>query len=143
MSNAILLSISSADDVGTLEKPVMVGKTPKARISHDAGVDEGTHLEKLRSRVQYHSAVQLPSLEQEKIDKEREKAYKEQQKRQTIACTESREQPPPRLQDYCSNGAYISMTITCPVDVVNFQVMRHNSDSVLESLRPAIINVDE
>ncbi|KAF9371407.1 hypothetical protein BGX21_005149, partial [Mortierella sp. AD011] len=87
--------------------------------------------------------------EQEKIDKE-QKVNTEQQKRQkkqiqsqTIACTESERQPPPRLQDYCPSGIYISMVITYPAEVVRFQVMRPDPNPELEGLRRVIINVDD
>ncbi|KAF9993836.1 hypothetical protein BGZ79_001448, partial [Entomortierella chlamydospora] len=88
--------------------------------------------------------------EQEKINKEQEKANKEQHKRQkkhkqpqTIACTESEKQPPPRLQDYCPSGIYISMVITYPAEVVSFQVMRPDPNPELEGLKRVIINVDD
>ncbi|KAF9346845.1 hypothetical protein BGX26_001639 [Mortierella sp. AD094] len=90
------------------------------------------------------------SKEQEKINKEQEKANIEQQKRQkkqkqpqTIACTESEKQPPPRFQDHCPSGIYISMAISYPAEVASFQVMRPDPKPELEGLRRVIINVDD
>ncbi|KAF9346428.1 hypothetical protein BGX26_002076 [Mortierella sp. AD094] len=87
--------------------------------------------------------------EHEKINEDQEKVSKEQQKQQknqqsqTIACTESEKQLPPRLQDYCPSGVYISMVIAYPAKVVSFQVMRPDPEPELEGLLRVIINVDD
>ncbi|KAF9153552.1 hypothetical protein BGX20_004877, partial [Mortierella sp. AD010] len=81
--------------------------------------------------------------EQEKLDKDHRKQQKKQKQPQVTTCTEPEKQPPPRLQDYCPCGIYISMVITYPAEVVSFQVMRPDPDPELEGLKRVIINVDD
>ncbi|KAF8938717.1 hypothetical protein BGZ58_000323 [Dissophora ornata] len=81
--------------------------------------------------------------EQEKLNKEQQKQQKKQKQPQATTCTEPEKQPPPRLQDYCPCGIYISMVITYPAEVVSFQVMRPDPDPELEGLKRVIINVDD
>ncbi|KAF9157867.1 hypothetical protein BGX20_003697, partial [Mortierella sp. AD010] len=81
--------------------------------------------------------------EQEMLNKEQQKQQKKQKQPQATTCTKPEKQPPPRLQDYCPCGMYISMVITYPAEVVSFQVMRPDPDPELEGLRRVIINVDD
>ncbi|KAF9151474.1 hypothetical protein BGX20_005405, partial [Mortierella sp. AD010] len=78
--------------------------------------------------------------EQERINKGGEKKYKEQQ---TTRLTEPEKQPPPRLQDYCPCGIYISMVIIYPAEVVKSQVVRPDPDPECKDLTRIIINIDD
>ncbi|KAG0367631.1 hypothetical protein BGX24_003146 [Mortierella sp. AD032] len=50
---------------------------------------------------------------------------------------------PPRLQDYCPTGVYVSMVITYPAEVVKFQVVRPDPEPELEGLKQVSINIDD
>ncbi|KAF9343089.1 hypothetical protein BGX26_006285, partial [Mortierella sp. AD094] len=85
---------------------------------------------------------------QEKMEKEQEKMQKDQKKQQqrqrdSTANVQSDQQQPPRLQDYCPTGIYISMVITYPAEVVNFQVVRPDPEPELEGLQRVSIDIDD
>lgn len=50
-------------------------------------------------------------------------------------------QQPPRLQDYCPTGVYVSMVITYPAEVDKFQVIRPDPEPELECLERVSINI--
>ncbi|KAF9087943.1 hypothetical protein BGX27_002834, partial [Mortierella sp. AM989] len=63
-----------------------------------------------------------------------EKMEKEQKKQQNQAS---------QLQDFCPSGSYISMVITYPAEVVNFQVVRPDPKPELEGLQRMSIGIDD
>ncbi|KAF9376201.1 hypothetical protein CPB97_010991 [Podila verticillata] len=102
---------------------------------------EGSDVEKALATVSSHAM-------QEKMDKEQEKMQKEQkqqiqQQPDSIASVQSDQQQPPRLQDYCPTGTYISMVITYPAEVVKFQVVRPDPEPELEGLQRVSIDIDD
>ncbi|KAF8920971.1 hypothetical protein BGZ58_004170, partial [Dissophora ornata] len=102
-------------------------------------VHEGSDVEKAPATVSSHAM-------QEKMEKEQVKMRKEQQKQRqpdSTACIQSIHQQPPRLQDYCPTGIYISMVVTYPAEVVKFQVVRPNPEPELEGLQRVSIDIDD
>ncbi|KAI1290548.1 hypothetical protein EDD11_009178, partial [Mortierella claussenii] len=86
---------------------------------------------------------------QEKLVEEHEKQQKKKEKQQRkdkqegiAACVEPKPEPP-RLQDYCPTGVYISMVIAYPAEVIEFQVVRPDPEPELEGLRRVSIHVDD
>ncbi|KFH61880.1 hypothetical protein MVEG_12308 [Podila verticillata NRRL 6337] len=109
---------------------------------------EGSDVEKALATVSSHAMQEKMEKEQEKMEKEQEKMQKEQkqqiqQQRDSIASVQSDQQQPPRLQDYCPTGTYISMVITYPAEVVKFQVVRPDPEPELEGLQRVSINIDD
>ena len=89
---------------------------------------------------------------QGKMDKEHETLIKElaQEHKKTIRKQKSTKstgsaqpQQPPKLQDYCPTGVYISMVITYPAEVVKFQIVRPDPEPELEGLQRVSINIDD
>ncbi|KAF9925797.1 hypothetical protein BGZ65_007568, partial [Modicella reniformis] len=52
-------------------------------------------------------------------------------------------QQQPQQQDFCPSGTYVSMVITYPAEVVNFQVVRPNPKPELEGLQRVSIGIDD
>ncbi|KAF9345236.1 hypothetical protein BGX26_003380 [Mortierella sp. AD094] len=85
---------------------------------------------------------------QDKMDKEHEKLLKEQaqehkksNRKDSTKSTGSVQ--PPKLQDYCPTGVYVSMVITYPAEVVKFQIVRPDPEPELEGLQRVSINIDD
>ncbi|KAF9116183.1 hypothetical protein BGX30_006018, partial [Mortierella sp. GBA39] len=87
-----------------------------------------------------------------KMDKEHEKLVKDlaQEHKEANRKPESsnhtrstQPQQPPRLQDYCPTGVYVSMVIIYPAEVVKFQVIRPDPEPELEGLERVSINIGD
>ncbi|KAF9201678.1 hypothetical protein BGZ59_002566 [Podila verticillata] len=122
----------------------------KAHVENDSKqVLEGSDVEKALATVSSHAMQEKMEKEQEKMDKEQQKMQKEQKKQQkqrqrdSTASVQSDQQQPLRLQDYCPTGAYISMVITYPAEVVKFQVVRPDPEPELEGLQRVSIDIDD
>ncbi|KAI9240542.1 MAG: hypothetical protein BYD32DRAFT_408095, partial [Podila humilis] len=103
---------------------------------------EGSDVEKALATVSSHAMQEKMEKEQEKMDKEQKKQQKQRQ-RDSTASVQSDQQQPLRLQDYCPTGAYISMVITYPAEVVKFQVVRPDPEPELEGLQRVSIDIDD
>ncbi|KAG9061896.1 hypothetical protein KI688_007047 [Linnemannia hyalina] len=79
--------------------------------------------------------------EQDKVEKEQKKRQKQEQQESTTSVPSDRQQPP-QLHDFCPTGTYISMVITYPADVVNFQVVRPDPKPELKGLQPVSIDIN-
>ncbi|KAF9082713.1 hypothetical protein BGX29_003655, partial [Mortierella sp. GBA35] len=77
---------------------------------------EASDAEKALATVSSHAI-------QEKMEKEQKKQQKQPQQESTTGVPSDQQQPP-QLQNYSPTGTYISMVITHPAEVVNFQVVR-------------------
>ncbi|KAF9927304.1 hypothetical protein FBU30_003333, partial [Linnemannia zychae] len=85
----------------------------------------------------------------DKMDKEHEKQLNNQaqecknakQEQEQTNCSESTQLP--KLQDYCPTGAYVSMVITYPAEVVKFQNTRPDPEPELRGLQRVSINIDD
>ncbi|KAF9211670.1 hypothetical protein BGZ59_007758, partial [Podila verticillata] len=103
---------------------------------------EGSNVEKALTTVGSQAM-------QEKMEKEQEKMQKDQKKQQkqwhqdSTASVQFDQRQPPRLQDYCPTGTYISMAFTYPAEVVNFQVVRPDPEPELEGLHCVSISIDD
>jgi len=110
---------------------------------------EGSDVEKALATVSSHAMQEKMKKEQEKMQKEQERMQKEQKKQQkqrqqdSTTSVQSDQQQPPRLQDYCPTGTYISMVITYPAEVVKFQVVRPDPEPELEGLQRVSIDIDD
>ncbi|KAG0286711.1 hypothetical protein BGZ97_007332, partial [Linnemannia gamsii] len=87
------------------------------------------------SDVEKALAIVSSNTLQDKIDKEYEVSSKRKGSTQP--------EQPPKLQDYCPTGIYISMVITYPAEVVKFQVVRPDPEPELEGLERVSINIDD
>ncbi|KAF8927104.1 hypothetical protein BGZ47_002336 [Haplosporangium gracile] len=96
---------------------------------------EKSDVEKAHATVSSHAI-------QGKIEKEQEKQQKQRQQESTTSVPSDQQQPP-QLQDYCPTGTYISMVITYPAEVVNFQVVRPDPKPELEGLQRVSIGIDD
>ncbi|KAF9346583.1 hypothetical protein BGX26_001887 [Mortierella sp. AD094] len=77
---------------------------------------EGSDIEKALATVSSHAVQEKMRKEHEKIEEEQEKMQKEQKMQQkkrkdSTSSNESVQSQPPRLQDYCPTGVYISMVL--------------------------------
>ncbi|KAF9178440.1 hypothetical protein BGZ50_007702 [Haplosporangium sp. Z 11] len=77
---------------------------------------------------------------QETMEKE-QSMQQLQQPRQDSSSIQS-DQQSPRLQNFCPTGIYVSMVITYPAEVVNFQVVHPDSKPELEGLQHMSIGID-
>ncbi|KAI9232113.1 MAG: hypothetical protein BYD32DRAFT_476237 [Podila humilis] len=105
---------------------------PGLRSTEITTSSEGSDVEKALATVSSHAMQEKMEKEQEKMQKEQKQQI--QQQRDSIASVQSDQQQPPRLQDYCPTGMYISMVITYPAEVVKFQVVRPDPEPELEGL---------
>ncbi|KAF9403901.1 hypothetical protein BGZ94_004467, partial [Podila epigama] len=106
---------------------------------------EGSDVEKALATVSSNTI-------QGKMDKEHEQRVKIPAQKRTkakrevspnhLTCTQQPQQPP-RLQDFCPTGVYISMVIAYPAEVVKFQVVRPDPEPELEGLERVSINIDD
>ncbi|KAI9235018.1 MAG: hypothetical protein BYD32DRAFT_422187 [Podila humilis] len=103
---------------------------------------EGSDVEKALATVSSHAMQEKMEKEQEKMQKEQKKQQKQRQQDSTSSLL-SDQQHSPRLQDYCPTGTYISMVITYPAEVVNFQVVRPDPEPELEGLQRISIDIDD
>ncbi|KAF9119193.1 hypothetical protein BGX30_004020 [Mortierella sp. GBA39] len=103
---------------------------------------EGSDVEKALAAVSSHAKQEKMDREQEKIQKCQKKQQKQWQQ-DSAATVQSDQQQPPRLQDYCPTGTYISMVITYPAEIVNFQVVRPDPEPELEGLQRVSIGIDD
>jgi hypothetical protein len=92
-----------------------------------------------KSDVEKALATVISHAIQEKMEKEQQK----QQQQNSTTCVQSDQQQQPQLQDYCLTGTYISMVITYPAEVVNFQVVRLDPEPALEGLQHVSIGIDD
>ncbi|KAI8357599.1 hypothetical protein B0O80DRAFT_292378 [Mortierella sp. GBAus27b] len=102
---------------------------------------EGSDVEKALATVSSNTI-------QSKMDKEHEKLVKDPAREHKMANRTGTTQPqqpqqPPRLQDYCPTGVYVSMAITYPAEVIKFQVFRPDPEPELEGLERVSINIDD
>ncbi|OAQ27381.1 hypothetical protein K457DRAFT_139632 [Linnemannia elongata AG-77] len=110
---------------------------------------EKSDVEKALGTVSSHAVQKKMDKEQEKIEEEQKKIEKEQKKRQkqgqqkSTTSIPSDQHQPPQLQNYCPSGIYISMVITYPAEVVNFQVVRPDPEPELEGLQRVSIGIDD
>ncbi|KAG0272672.1 hypothetical protein BGZ95_011551 [Linnemannia exigua] len=110
---------------------------------------EKSDVEKALGTVSSHAVQKKMDKEQEKIEEEQKKFDKEQKKRQkqgqqkSTTSIPSDQHQPPQLQNYCPSGIYISMVITYPAEVVNFQVVRPDPEPELEGLQRVSIGIDD
>ncbi|KAG0326401.1 hypothetical protein BG004_002986 [Podila humilis] len=102
---------------------------------------EGSDVEKARATVSSHAMQKKLDSEHESLQKVQLKQQKQQQG-SLGAAAYSGQQQPPRLQDYCPTGMYISMVITYPAEVVNFQIVRPNPAPELDGLQRVSIDID-
>ncbi|KAF8924145.1 hypothetical protein BGZ47_004184, partial [Haplosporangium gracile] len=97
---------------------------------------EGSDVEKALATVSSNTIQGKMDKEHEKLAKdlaqEHKKANREQESSKRTGSTQP--QQPPRLQDYCPTGVYVSMVITYPAEVVKFQVVRPDPEPELEGL---------
>ncbi|KAG0268691.1 hypothetical protein BGZ95_002346 [Linnemannia exigua] len=106
-------------------------------------------VEKALGTISSHAVQKKMDKEQEKIEEKQKKIEKEQMKRQeqgqqkSTTSVPSDQHQPPQLQDYCPSGKYISMVITHPAEVVNFQVVRPDPEPELEGLQRVSIGIDD
>ncbi|KAF9579110.1 hypothetical protein BGW38_004775, partial [Lunasporangiospora selenospora] len=100
----------------------------------------GSDVEKALATVS-GSAVQGKMIkEHEKLmDEKAQEVNREQESSNRTGSTQP--QQPPRLQDYCPTGVYISMVITYPAEVVKFQVIRPDPEPELEGLERVSIKL--
>ncbi|KAH7054853.1 hypothetical protein BKA57DRAFT_524301 [Linnemannia elongata] len=103
---------------------------------------EGSDVEKALATVSSRAMQEKMGKEQEKIQKDQNKQQKQCQQ-DSKASIQSDQQQPPRLQDYCPTGTYISMVITYPAEVVNFQVVRPDPEPELKGLQRVSIVIDD
>ncbi|KAG0200931.1 hypothetical protein BGX31_003959, partial [Mortierella sp. GBA43] len=104
---------------------------------------EGSDVEKALATVSSHAMQEKMDKEQEKVQKEQKKQQKHRQQDSTASIQSEQQQQPPRLQDYCPTGTYISMVITYPAEVVKFQVVRPDPEPELEGLQRVSIDIDD
>ncbi|KAI8355366.1 hypothetical protein B0O80DRAFT_449081 [Mortierella sp. GBAus27b] len=104
---------------------------------------EGSDVEKALATVSSHAMQEKMDKEQEKVQKEQKKQQKHRQQDSTVSIQSEQQQQPPRLQDYCPTGTYISMVITYPAEVVKFQVVRPDPEPELEGLQRVSIDIDD
>ncbi|KAG0364827.1 hypothetical protein BGZ54_007115 [Gamsiella multidivaricata] len=106
---------------------------------------ETTDAEQALATVSGRSVQEKLNEEQKKHEKEQKEQQKQQMKQnqQEITCTESEKSEPPRPQDYCPTGVYISMVITCPGEVAGFQIVRPDPQPELTGLIRVSIEVDD
>ncbi|KAF9311276.1 hypothetical protein BG006_004594, partial [Podila minutissima] len=103
---------------------------------------KGSNVKKVLATVSSHAMQEKMEKEREKIQKEQKQQQKQQQ-RESTASIQSDQQQPPRLQDYCLMGTYISMVITYPAEVIKFQVVRPDPEPELEGLQRVSIDIDD
>ncbi|KAF9128243.1 hypothetical protein BG015_004374 [Linnemannia schmuckeri] len=109
-----------------------------------AQVLEGSDVEKAFATVSSNTIQDKMEKEHEKLvndlAQEQKKANRGQKSSNRTGSTPP--QQPPRLQDYCPTGVYVSMVITYPAEVVKFQVIRPDPEPELEGLEQVSINID-
>ncbi|KAG0280984.1 hypothetical protein BGZ96_001335 [Linnemannia gamsii] len=98
--------------------------------------------EKALATVSSRAIQEKMEREQEMVEKKQEKQHKQRQQESTTGVPSDQQQPP-QLQDYCPTGKYISMVITYPAEVVNFQVVRPDPGPELEGLQRVSIGIDD
>ncbi|KAI8356979.1 hypothetical protein B0O80DRAFT_446273 [Mortierella sp. GBAus27b] len=91
---------------------------------------EASDVEKALATVSSHAV-------QGKMEKEQVKQY------DSARVQPGQQQQQPQLQDFCPSGTYVSMVITYPAEVVNFQVVRPNPKPELEGLQRVSIRIDD
>ncbi|KAG0322875.1 hypothetical protein BG000_002781 [Podila horticola] len=115
----------------------------KAHVENDSKqVLEGSDVEKALATVSSHALQEKMDKEQEKMQKD-QKTQQKQRQQDSTASIQSDQQQPPRQQDYCPTGTYISMIITYPAEVVNFQDVRPDPEPELEGLQRVSIDIDD
>ncbi|KAF9011664.1 hypothetical protein BGZ52_007219, partial [Haplosporangium bisporale] len=108
---------------------------------------EGSDIEKALATVSSHTVQENMRKEHEKIEEEQEKMQKEQKNQQkkrkgSTSSDKCDQSQPPRLQDYCPTGVYISMVITYLAEVVKFQIICPDPEPELDGLQHVSINID-
>ncbi|KAF9133875.1 hypothetical protein BG015_003498, partial [Linnemannia schmuckeri] len=106
---------------------------------------EGSDVEKALATVSSNTIQGKMDKEHEKLVKDLAQEHKKANREQESSNRTGSIQPqqPPRLQDYCPTGVYVSMVITYPAEVVKFQVVRPNPEPELEGLERVSINIDD
>ncbi|KAF9401336.1 hypothetical protein BGZ94_005241, partial [Podila epigama] len=102
---------------------------------------EGSDVEKALATVSSHAVQKKMRKEQEKMQREQKKRHKKH--KDSTSIVKSDQSQPPRLQDFCPTGVYISMVITYPAEVVEFQIVRPDPEPELEGLERVSINIDD
>ncbi|KAF9119094.1 hypothetical protein BGX30_004085, partial [Mortierella sp. GBA39] len=106
---------------------------------------EGSDVEKALATVKSNTIQGKMDKKHEKLVKDLAQEHKEAIRKQDSSSRTGSTQPqqPPRLQDYCPTGVYVSMVITYPAEVVKFQVVRPDPEPELEGLERVSINIDD
>ncbi|KAG0265886.1 hypothetical protein BGZ95_003186 [Linnemannia exigua] len=106
---------------------------------------EGSDVEKALATVSSNTMQGKMDKEHEQMVKvpaqERKKAKRGVSPNHTTSTQQQQE--PPRLQDFCPTGVYVSMVIAYPAEVVKFQVVRPDPEPELEGLERVSINIDD
>ncbi|KAF9323663.1 hypothetical protein BG006_001252, partial [Podila minutissima] len=105
---------------------------------------EGSDVEKALATVSSNTIQGKMDKEYEKLVKDLAQEHKKANRGQKSSnrTGSAKPQQPPRLQDYCPTGVYVSMVITYPAEVVKFQVVRPDPEPELEGFGRVSINID-